>query len=255
MLQGLPANAALVAYDSDGNLDEVLARAHRPVLRYGIAPESDWRVGRVRIEPPDTRFEVFYAGRNFAEFTTGMIGMHNLCNLLAGIAVGHHLNIDIDTISKAVETFKGAKRRQEVRGIKNDVVVLDDFAHHPTAVKVTIEGVKQYYGHRRVIAVFEPRTNSSRRKVFQTVYPDSFGVADLVCIRQAALLEKIPADQRFSSEQLVADLKARGKDAHFFTDTDGIIEYLVQTARPGDVVLVMSNGGFDNIHSRLLAAL
>ena len=184
-----------------------------------------------------------------------MIGRHNLSNLLAGIAIGVHLNIDISVIAHAVESFKGVRRRQEVRGVKNDIVVIDDFAHHPTAVKATVEAVKSFYDHRRLFAIFEPRTNSSRRSVFQAVYPDCFDAADVICIRQAPLLEKIPENQRFSSEQLVTDIKSKGKDAHFFADTDGIIFFVNSQAKPGDVLLIMSNGGFDNIHQRLLEQL
>ncbi|MEJ2223171.1 MAG: UDP-N-acetylmuramate:L-alanyl-gamma-D-glutamyl-meso-diaminopimelate ligase, partial [Desulfobacterales bacterium] len=115
--------------------------------------------------------------------------------------------------------------------------------------------VKSFYADKRLIAVFEPRTNSSMRNVFQNIYPQSFDPADLTCIRQPALLKKIPAAERFSSEQLVADLKQRGKDAHFFADTDSIVEFMVRRAAPGDLILVMSNGSFDNIHAKLLDSL
>ena len=132
---------------------------------------------------------------------------------------------------------------------------MDDFAHHPTAVRETLEAVKSFYAKKRLIAVFEPRTNSSMRNVFQTIYSQSFDFADLICIRQPPLLKKIPVAERFSSEQLVADLKKRGKDAHFFADTDAIVEFLVHQAVPGDLILVMSNGSFDNIHEKLLEKL
>jgi UDP-N-acetylmuramate: L-alanyl-gamma-D-glutamyl-meso-diaminopimelate ligase len=132
---------------------------------------------------------------------------------------------------------------------------MDDFAHHPTAVRETLRAVKSFYTAGRIIAVFEPRTNSSMRKVFQNDYPLSFDGADLVCIRNPPLLHKIPVEQRFSSELLVSDLKNRGIDAHFFPDTDTIIDFLVAAARPEDLVLIMSNGGFNQIHERLLAAL
>ena len=132
---------------------------------------------------------------------------------------------------------------------------MDDFAHHPTAVRETIQAVKPFYPNGRLIAVFEPRTNTSMRTVFQNIYPLSFAQADLVCIRKPPLLQKIPVEERFSSEMLVDDLKNRGQDAHYFPDTDTIIDFLVKEAEPGDLILVMSNGGFDNIHARLLAAL
>jgi UDP-N-acetylmuramate: L-alanyl-gamma-D-glutamyl-meso-diaminopimelate ligase len=212
-------------------------------------------LGEVSIEPPFTRFEVYHDGAKWTEFKTPMIGEHNLRNLLAGIAVGHRLGLDRSAISYALEGFKGTRRRQEVRGVKAGVVVIDDFAHHPTAVRETIRAVKAFYKGHRLVAVFEPRTNSSRRSIFQSVYASSFDDADMVCVREAPMLEKIPPDQRFSSSQLVMDLCARGKDAFFFGDTDAIIRFLVDQARPKDVFLIMSNGGFDNIHDRLLAKL
>ena len=124
-----------------------------------------------------------------------------------------------ETIAKALETFTGVKRRQEVRGRKNGITVMDDFAHHPTAVRETIQGVKPFFQDGRVIAVFEPRTNTSMRNIFQHTYTESFDLADIVCIRQPPLLEKIPEDERFSSKQLVADLKRKGKNAIYFPDT------------------------------------
>ena len=222
---------------------------------YGHQQDAAWRLGAFNVEPPFTRFDVFYKGSPWAEFKTRMIGQHNLRNLLAGIAAGVHIGIRQTDIAKALATFKGVRRRQEVRGVKDGITVIDDFAHHPTAVLETINAVKSFYEKNRVFAVFEPRTNSSRRNVFQSVYADAFDRADMVCIRQAPMLEKIPSDQRFSSQQLVEDLRQRGQQAFYFPDTDAIIEFLLARVCPGDVLLIMSNGGFDNIHARLLEAL
>ncbi|WP_054030882.1 UDP-N-acetylmuramate:L-alanyl-gamma-D-glutamyl-meso-diaminopimelate ligase [Desulfatitalea tepidiphila] len=254
-LKRLTSTSSLVAYDSDHNVAELMPGTAAQVVTYGNDPKSAWRLGRVDIQPPYTLFETYHHGEHFADFKTRMIGRHNLGNLLAGIAIGERMAIDTAVISQAVESFKGVRRRQEVRGVKNHIVVIDDFAHHPTAVMATLEAVKSFYGSRRLMALFEPRTNTSRRNVFQSIYPSCFDAADLICIRQAPLLEKIPEDQRFSSMRLVEDIKKRGGDAHFFEDTDGIISFVVSKAQPGDVILVMSNGGFDNIHQRLLESL
>jgi UDP-N-acetylmuramate: L-alanyl-gamma-D-glutamyl-meso-diaminopimelate ligase len=154
-----------------------------------------------------------------------------------------------------METFQGVKRRQEVRGEKRGITIMDDFAHHPTAVRETIRAVKPFYPDGRLVAVFEPRTHSSMRKVFQDIYPSAFNAADLICVREPPLLAKIPAGERFSSRQLTDDLKNSGRDARYFPDTEAIIDFLVQEARPGDVILIMSNGGFDNIHEKLFSAL
>jgi len=174
---------------------------------------------------------------------------------LAVIGVSNYLGISGALVAEAMESFQGVKRRQEIRGEKRGITVMDDFAHHPTAVRETIAAVRSSYPGRRLIAVFEPRTNSSMRKVFQPVYPRSFDGADRVCIRSPSMLEKVPEAERFSAEALVADLQRQGRNAAFFPDTESIIASIVDTGRSGDVVLIMSNGGFDNIHERLLASL
>ncbi len=255
LLQKLPEQSVLMAYDHDANIDELLPRANCGTRRYGSRSDSVWRLGNVEIAPPFTRFQVFHRDSLWAEFKTRMIGHHNLSNLLAGIAVGAQIGLSQEEIASALETFKGVRRRQEIRGVKNGVTVMDDFAHHPTAVLETVDAVKSFYNNQRVIAVFEPRTNSSMRDIFQSRYATVFDRADLICIRRPPLLEKIPVGERFSSEQLVADLKTRGKEAAYFPETDAIIDFLVAEAHGDDVILIMSNGGFDNIHARLLDRL
>jgi UDP-N-acetylmuramate: L-alanyl-gamma-D-glutamyl-meso-diaminopimelate ligase len=251
----LDRSSLLLAFDDDKNLRNLISKTGCRIEFYGKYHSSDWCLGDVFIDPPWTIFEVLKAGTRFGKFKTRLIGKHNLFNALPVVAMAHHLGVSAEVISGALETFEGIKRRQQIRGNKNRIIVMDDFAHHPTAVRETIEAVRTFYSQNRLIAVFEPRTNSSMRKVFQTVYPASFDFADLICIRQPPLLEKIPFNERFSSEQLVADLKKRGKDAQFYADTESIIEFLAREAKPGDLILIMSNGGFDNIHARLLDRL
>jgi UDP-N-acetylmuramate: L-alanyl-gamma-D-glutamyl-meso-diaminopimelate ligase len=254
-IERLPATSDLIACDQDERIAELLAFSRSRVIRYGRNPSSEWGLGDYRIEPPFTVFDVLRQGTFHAQFKTRMIGEHNLLNLLAGVAIGERLGIDRTIIARALESFTGVRRRQEIRGIRNDIIVIDDFAHHPTAVSVTTRAVKSFYNGRRLIAVFEPRTNSSRRDVFQEVYPGSFDAADVICVRQAPLLEKIPEARRFSARRLVSDLCTAGKAAYFFEDTEAILDFIGDQARPGDVVLIMSNGGFDNIHQRLLERL
>ncbi|MBW2601530.1 MAG: UDP-N-acetylmuramate:L-alanyl-gamma-D-glutamyl-meso-diaminopimelate ligase [Deltaproteobacteria bacterium] len=251
----MPPEALLVGYDGDVVVKDMLGRASCWTVLYGLEERSPWRLGNVRVEPPWSHFEVTKRGRPFGSFKTSLIGRHNLMNILAVIAVSDDLRIPVEIISQGLETFTGVKRRQEIRGEKAGVIVMDDFAHHPTEVRETISAVDSFYSGNRVIAVFEPRTNSSRRNVFQDRYAEAFDMADLVCIRKPPLLEKIPVDERFSSEKLVEALKKRGKKAYYFDDTEAIIDYLISNVRPGDVLLVMSNGGFDNIHERLLEGL
>ena len=251
-ITGISPHNTLVAFDDDKNVYDLMEGKSCQMVKYGRNADSVWRLGSVTIQPPWTFFDVLKYDTVFGNFKTRLVGEHNLMNALSAIAVADTLTISVEAISKAFESFEGIKRRQEVRGEKSGVTVMDDFAHHPTAVRETIRAVKPFYTNGRLVAVFEPRTNSSMRNIFQNIYPLSFDGADIICIRQPSLLDKIPPEERFSSQQLVDDLKHQGKDAHFFPDTDEIIDFLVTIAKSGDLILVMSNGSFDNIHERLL---
>jgi UDP-N-acetylmuramate: L-alanyl-gamma-D-glutamyl-meso-diaminopimelate ligase len=149
----------------------------------------------------------------------------------------------------------GVKRRQEIIGEKKGVLVIDDFAHHPTAVRETIRAAKEKYRKRRLIAVFEPRSNTSRRNIFQTRYASSFDNADLIMIPEPPLVEKIPPAERFSSQRLVKDVKKRGVNGYYFPNTNQLLGALLGKVRASDVILVMSNGAFDNLPKRLLDLL
>ncbi len=254
-ISALSGSSSLLAFDGDKNVAELTGNHHCRIESYGKKSSSPWRLGAVCIDPPWTVFEVIKNNDCFGNFRTKLFGEHNLFNALADIAIADRLKIPADVIAKALETFEGIKRRQEIRGQRRQITVMDDFAHHPTAVRETVRAVKSVFSGGRLIAVFEPRTNTSMRSVFQTEYSQSFDMADLICIRKPPLLKKIPDGQRFSSEQLVNDLKRLGKNAHYFPDTDAIIDFLLATAKPGDLILIMSNGGFDNIHQRLLELL
>ncbi len=254
-ISGMSPQSTLVAFDQDPIIRELIQNRPCRIWSYGMDPGSAWRLGNQSAAPPWTHFDVIKNGGLWGRFQTRMIGEHNLWNALSAIAVADSLGISLPEISMAMKSFEGVKRRQEIRGCKNGITVMDDFAHHPTAVRETLRAVKSFYTAGRIIAVFEPRTNSSMRRVFQNDYALSFDGADLVCIRNPPLLHKIPVEERFSSELLVSDLKNRGIDAHFFPDTKTIIDFLIKAARPGDLILIMSNGGFDRIHERLLTLL
>jgi UDP-N-acetylmuramate: L-alanyl-gamma-D-glutamyl-meso-diaminopimelate ligase len=252
---GIPAGGVLVAHDMDPNIDDVLSSPRCRIERYGSAPDSCWRPVDARFNAGGTSFGLLNDGRRVGNFETGLLGAHNLSNTVAVIAMAHHLGLSFEAIQKALPSFKGIKRRQEIRGIKKGITVLDDFAHHPTAVRETLAAVKPAAGKGRLIAVFEPRTNSSMRNVFQEDYARAFDAAEMICIRKPPLLEKIPPEERFSSERLVKDLTQKGKNAFYFSDTEAILDFLVQNVRPLDMIFIMSNGGFDNIHERLLQRL
>jgi len=254
-VSGLGMDKVLIAWDGDPTIDTVIQDTQAQVIRYAGNGSYHWRLGSMFPEPPWNRFQVFKGGDLFGEFRVRLPGEHNLLNALPVIAAADELGISVDAIAGAFETFEGVRRLQEIRGVRRGITVMDDFAHHPTAVRETINALRPFYPDGRLIAVFEPRTNSSMRNIFQTEYSRSFGQADLVCIRKPPLLHKVPEGERFSSQKLVEDLTRQGQDARYFDDTDTIIDFLVAEARSGDLILVMSNGGFDNIHERLLDLL
>ncbi len=253
-ISGLRKESSLYAYHHDTNVQAVLQTAPCNVLHYGLEAK-DWSARSLTVEPPWTKFDAYQTNTYWGRFRSPLPGEHNLANVLAAIAVAARIKIPAKEIQAGLSGFRGVKRRQEIRGIRKGIVVIDDFAHHPTAVQKTIQAIRSYYPKQRLLAVFEPRTNTSMRDIFQDVYSQVFDDADLICIREPALMKKIPPDQQFSSKKLVTELTRRRLDAVYFEDTEKIIDYLVRVAKSGDVILVMSNGGFDNIHERLLESL
>jgi UDP-N-acetylmuramate: L-alanyl-gamma-D-glutamyl-meso-diaminopimelate ligase len=189
------------------------------------------------------------------------VGEHNALNVVAGLAALVAAGLSAERAAAVQEGFGGVRRRQEVRGAAGGVVVVDDFAHHPTAVKETVAAVRRFGlggwepGSGRLVAVFEPRTNTSKRSFFQADYAGAFAGADLVLLREPPGAEEVPAAERFSSARLAAELSAAGMAARAFADTGALLQALAAELRPGDLCLVMSNGGFDGLHDRLLQEL
>lgn len=259
MIAGFSPETTLFAYDGDETVARLGKDRECLVRPYGKRPESPWRLAgfgpMYHDDAPWTRFAVLKDGTLFGEFRTKLVGEHNLMNALAVIAVADRLGVPVERMARALERFQGPRRRQEIRGVRRGVTVMDDFAHHPTAVRETVRAVKPLAAGGRLIAVFEPRTNTSMRNIFQEEYAAAFDGAEMVCIRKPSRLDKVPPDERLSSEQLVDDLNRRGVSARHFEETDAILDFLPAELRSGDLVLIMSNGGFDNIHARLLDLL
>ena len=239
----------IIAFDNNDNLKEVLADSAASVETYGL--QAQWSFSNHVQQNLKTFFDVQGPDKTIS-IETNMVGEHNLFNCLACIAAANKIGISDKNLIKALKTFSGIKRRQEIRGIKHGITVMDDFAHHPTAVRETIKAVKPFYKEGRVIAVFEPRTNTSMRSFFQDTYPDSFLDADMVCVCEPGIKKNIPLNDKFSTRQLVADIAKRGIEAYYFKNSDVVINFLVPKLRQDDLVLIMSNGGFDNIHVKLL---
>ncbi|MEE4364744.1 MAG: Mur ligase family protein [Desulfotignum sp.] len=230
-------------------LVDILENGAKNVITYGKG--ADWSFAdfapqdfftRARIQGPKTSYEI----------ETRLQGTHNLLNFTACAAAADIIGVDTGLVQAAMASFSGIKRRQEIRGVKNRITVMDDFAHHPSAVRETIRAVKPFYPRGRVIAVFEPRTNTSMRSFFQESYPRAFKEADLVCICNPSVKKNIPENERLSREKLVSDISRLGVEARHFTEVQDVLAFLVPRLVPEDLVLIMSNGGFDNIHARLL---
>ncbi|HEU5182326.1 MAG TPA: UDP-N-acetylmuramate:L-alanyl-gamma-D-glutamyl-meso-diaminopimelate ligase [Candidatus Polarisedimenticolia bacterium] len=251
----IPADGALVSC-ADGPLVRELSAACRGRrIDYGVREKATW-VGRTRKATQDgILFDVFRGNERFASYTSPMTGNHNLQNILGVTAAASHLGLGPEEIGKGLASFPGVRRRQEIRGVTRGVTVVDDFAHHPTAVHGTIGALAERYAGHRLWAVFEPRTNTTRRAVFQQEYAEAFDQADLVLIAAVDHPERAPAGDRFSAEGLVEDLKRRGIEARYSPGVPAIVEIIAAEARDGDVVLIMSNGSFGGIHQKLLDAL
>jgi len=234
---------------------EVCGRNHAPVAFYGLNGDVAWQAAMLRPGPGGMHFTVLKDGARWGEFFLPMVGEHNVLNALAALAVLSEVGVEAPPLQKALPGFKGVKKRQEVAGEFDGVLVVEDFAHHPTAVRVTLAAVRQAYPKRRLVAAFEPRTNTSRRRIFQEPYARAFKDADLVLVREPPDLWKVAPEEQFSSRELIADLQAEGQEALYFPDTDALLEGLLHTLRPGDVVLMMSNGDFNHLAPRLCEAL
>jgi UDP-N-acetylmuramate: L-alanyl-gamma-D-glutamyl-meso-diaminopimelate ligase len=251
----MPPEGLIIVNNDDPIITAEIKAAKCPVISYGFSESALFSAVDIVFQEDLSHLKILKAGEEYLTLSTPLYGRHNISNLLSVIALVDFLGIPAMALSDAVKTFEGVKRRQEIVGEKQGVLVLDDFAHHPTAVGETIGAVKEKYRDRRVIAVFEPRSNSSRRNIFQKKYAASFDSADMVLIPEPPMMEKIPLEERFSSQRLVNDLEKKGKKAFYFPSTDQLLDAMVRKSRSGDVFLIMSNGGFDDIHSRLLERL
>jgi UDP-N-acetylmuramate: L-alanyl-gamma-D-glutamyl-meso-diaminopimelate ligase len=238
------------------NADAMALRqtAHCRVETFGLSDGADWQAHDLKIGTSSTSFGVRRKGSPIGIFEVPLLGAYNVRNALAALAVGAAVGLNTDTMREAFRKFKGVRRRLEHRGTEAGVAVYDDFAHHPTAIAETLAGVRSAHPDRAIWAIFEPRSATSCRRIFQSDFARAFEAADHV-ILPALFRSNLPDDQRLSTEQLVADLQASDVDARYIPDTDEIVRTVQREARDGDLVIVMSNGGFDNIHQRLLAAL
>lgn len=255
LLDLIPRDGILVASGEDQNIASIIKRARaQKVFTYGIE-HGDYVARKILQTDAGTEFEVFKHGVRVEKLKTLLMGEYNVRNALGAYAMATEMGWAGEKLRRAIATFEGVKRRQEILGEPGGVLVIEDFAHHPTAVQSTIAAMKARYPGRRLFAVFEPRSATSRRKVFQKDYVTALSGEHTVILPPAYNQEKIEANDRFSVDELVSDLRKTGTEAEKLKDVDAIVKYLGKNARSGDLILIMSNGGFGGIYQKLLAQL
>ncbi len=252
---GMPADGRLAVCSDDPIALEVARRAACPLLTYGLGKEAKWRGEVIEEDEGGRTVRIFHGPHDFMTLRSPLSGRQNLRNLLGSIAVVHHLGFGKKELSAAVPMFRGVARRQQLLGVERGIRVIDDFAHHPTAVRETLGGVRTRYPAARLWAVFEPRTNTTRRRVFQSSYAESFDAADRILIAAVHDPHRAPKGDRFSPETLARDLRRRGREASFEPDREKLLRRLTKDCREGDVVVFLSNGSFGSIQKRLMEAL
>ncbi|MBX3748235.1 MAG: UDP-N-acetylmuramate:L-alanyl-gamma-D-glutamyl-meso-diaminopimelate ligase [Verrucomicrobiae bacterium] len=247
----IPRNGLLLANGDDPLVAPLLAEAvHYPAKRFGLGEANEFRATALQLDPDRSRFTL-----SGTAFHLPLTGEFNVRNALAVAACARHCGFTDAQIQVAFDSFRGIKRRMETRGEAGGITVVDDFGHHPTAIRETVRALRVRFRGRRLWAVFEPRSNTTRRNVFQEELVDALECADEVVLAEVARLEQLPVEQRLNPERLMEDLRRRGRDAAYLPTVDAIVEHVARHAVPGDVVCVFSNGGFGGIHARLLARL
>ena len=247
----VPRRGRIVAFDGAPNIDECVSHAFCKVERYGFKPESHWRLAKLEHHGSETHWRVVREGKPWAEFSMQMAGEYNALNATAAAALAAGQGIPLDAIAEALATFRSVKRRLEVRAVVDDITIIDDFAHHPTAIRETLKALREAYPGRRVWAVLEPRSNTLRRNVFERELVDSLSLADRVVLAGVFKMESIPENERLHPEAVVGALQAAGRPAMLLKDADKIVEAIAPELRPNDVVAILSNGGFDGIYEKL----
>ena len=255
MVNLIPRRGRLVAYDDSENVTECSAKAFCKVERYGMLEESYWQAVDLKQEAGTTRWTLLRGGERFADLTLPMAGEHNAMNATAAAAVAAGQGVPVEAIKEALRTFKSVKRRLEVVAEVGGVIVIDDFAHHPTAIRETLRALRAAYAGRRLWAVLEPRSNTLRRNVFERELVESLALADEVVMAAVFKSDAIPVLERMEPQHVVEALRARRVPAVVCADADAIVAEMAPRLRAGDVVAILSNGGFGGIYEKLPARI
>jgi len=247
----VPRKGKIVAYDSDANVDECLGKAFTPVERYGLREDSFWRITDLQFARDLTTWQVLREGQPWQSFEFSLAGEYNVLNATAAAAMASHYGIEPAVIAEALKSFKSVKRRLEIRAEVDGITVIDDFAHHPTAIAATLKALRTRYPAARLWAIFEPRSNTLRRKVLQKDLIASLSLADQVVITSIFKPEAVPENERLTTSSVVNGIKKNGKPAREMADADAIVEAISPELQSGDVVAILSNGGFGGIYEKL----
>ncbi|HYE33063.1 MAG TPA: UDP-N-acetylmuramate:L-alanyl-gamma-D-glutamyl-meso-diaminopimelate ligase [Methylomirabilota bacterium] len=250
MINLIPRNGLLLANGDEQTIQPLLNVKHCPIQRFGLGDSNDINAAHLKLTGNDSTFEV--QGNTFRIPMTGEL---NVRNALAVVSCALHCGLRPEQIQSAFSTFKGVKRRLEVKGAARGVTVVDDFGHHPTAIRETLRALRLKYPGQRLWGIFEPRSNTTRRRVFQRELAEALALADQVVVAQVARLELLAPELRLNPEQLISDIEAAGSAASYVSAVDDIVAQVGSSAREGDVVCVFSNGGFGGIHEKLLRRL
>ena len=255
MVNLIPRRGRLIAYAGNANVTECCAKAFCNVERYGLQPDSYWHATHLKQQGSTTTWTLLRGGEDFARHTLPMAGEHNALNATAAAALAAGQGIPAAAITEALATFQSVKRRLEVRAEIAGVTIIDDFAHHPTAIRETLRALRAAYPGRRLWAVLEPRSNTLRRNVFERELVDSLALADQVILAAVFKSEAIPALERLDPEHVISALNTRNVPAILCADADAIVANIAPRLAPNDVVAILSNGGFGNIYEKLPATL
>ncbi|MEO6817355.1 MAG: UDP-N-acetylmuramate:L-alanyl-gamma-D-glutamyl-meso-diaminopimelate ligase [Edaphobacter sp.] len=251
----VPRRGRVVAFDGSENVTECVANAFCAVERYGFSADSHWRITNLRHDEALSRWTLSRNGAAFAELSLPMAGQHNALNATAAAALAAGQDVPVEAIVEALASFRSVRRRLEVSSIVEGITIIDDFAHHPTAIRETLRALRESYPGRRLIAVLEPRSNTLRRNIFEVDLVESLALADSVVLTNVFKSESIPVKERLIPENVVARLNQLGTPAAVYADVDAIVEALVPQLRTGDIVAILSNGGFGSIYQKLPHAI
>jgi UDP-N-acetylmuramate: L-alanyl-gamma-D-glutamyl-meso-diaminopimelate ligase len=247
----VPRKGKIVAYDASETVDECVGKAFSPVERYGLKSDSFWQAVDLQFEAERTRWRVLREGKPWGEFEFALAGEYNVLNATAAAAMASHYGIEPAVIAEALESFKSVKRRLEIKAEIDGITIIDDFAHHPTAIAATLNALRTRYPSARLWAIFEPRSNTLRRKVLQKDLIASLSQADQVVITPIFKPEAVPENERLTTASVVNGIKRSGKPARELADADSIVEAVAPELQSGDVVAILSNGGFGGIYEKL----